>query len=57
MEIFDYSFMVRAFFAGVVIAALASSLGVFVVVRRYSIYIQTLYWRYFYQVLWRLLLL
>lgn len=36
MEIFEYSFMIRAFAAGIIIAALASSLGVFVVVRRYS---------------------
>ncbi len=36
MEIFEYSFMLRAFTAGIIIAALASSLGVFVVVRRYS---------------------
>lgn len=36
MEIFEYSFMLRAFAAGIVVAALASLLGVFVVVRRYS---------------------
>ena len=36
MEIFQYDFMIRAFAAGIVIAALASSLGLFVVVRRYS---------------------
>lgn len=36
MEIFEYSFMLRAFWIGVVIAILASTLGMFVVVRRYS---------------------
>ncbi|HRF56530.1 MAG TPA: metal ABC transporter permease [Campylobacterales bacterium] len=36
MEIFEYSFMIRAFLAGSIIAVLASSLGLFVVVRRYS---------------------
>jgi zinc transport system permease protein len=36
MEIFEYSFMIKAFLAGSIIAVLASSLGLFVVVRRYS---------------------
>lgn len=36
MEIFEFSFMIRAFVAGIIIAALASLLGLFVVVRRYS---------------------
>jgi zinc transport system permease protein len=36
MEIFEYSFMVRAFLSGILIAIMASSLGLFVVVRRYS---------------------
>lgn len=36
MEIFEYSFMIRAFLAGVLIATLAPALGLFVVVRRYS---------------------
>jgi zinc transport system permease protein len=36
MEIFEYSFMIRAFLAGIAIAALSSFLGLFVVVRRYS---------------------
>lgn len=36
MEIFEYSFMIRAFLAGISIAALSSFLGLFVVVRRYS---------------------
>jgi len=36
VEIFEYSFMIRAFLAGSIIAVLASSLGLFVVVRRYS---------------------
>lgn len=37
MEIFEYSFMIRAFLAGIIVAILASSLGLFVVVRRYSL--------------------
>jgi len=36
MEIFDYTFMIRAFTAGIFIAILAPTLGTFVVVRRYS---------------------
>ena len=36
MEILQYDFMIRAFIAGIFIAILASSLGMFVVVRRYS---------------------
>jgi zinc transport system permease protein len=36
MEIFEYSFMIRAFIAGIFIAILAPTLGTFVVVRRYS---------------------
>ncbi|TYP51676.1 metal ABC transporter permease [Thermosediminibacter litoriperuensis] len=37
MEIFAYSFMVRAFIAGVAAAVLTSTIGVFVVLRRMSI--------------------
>ncbi|ADL06857.1 metal ABC transporter permease [Thermosediminibacter oceani] len=37
MEIFSYSFMVRAFIAGVIAAVLTSTIGVFVVLRRMSI--------------------
>jgi zinc transport system permease protein len=36
VEIFEFSFMIRAFVSGAIIAALASLLGLFVVVRRYS---------------------
>lgn len=36
MEIFEYDFMIRAFFVGGIVALLASILGMFVVVRRYS---------------------
>ena len=36
MEIFQYTFMLKAFLAGTMIAAIASSLGMFVVVKRFS---------------------
>jgi len=36
MEIFQYTFMIKAFLAGTMIAAIASSLGMFVVVKRFS---------------------
>lgn len=36
MEIFQYTFMIKAFLAGTLIAAIASSLGIFVVVKRFS---------------------
>jgi len=36
MEIFQYTFMLKAFLAGTLIAAIASSLGMFVVVKRFS---------------------
>ena len=42
MEMFEYDFMIRAFIAGIFIAILASSLGMFVVVRRYSMLSDTL---------------
>jgi len=42
MEMFEYAFMIKAFIAGIFIAILASSLGMFVVVRRYSMLSDTL---------------
>ena len=42
MEMFEYDFMIKAFIAGIFIAILASSLGMFVVVRRYSMLSDTL---------------
>ncbi len=42
MEILHYDFMIRAFISGIFIAILASSLGMFVVVRRYSMLSDTL---------------
>jgi zinc transport system permease protein len=41
-EIFQYSFMVRAFAAGIIIAAVAPVIGSFLVVRRYSLIADTL---------------
>jgi zinc transport system permease protein len=41
-EIFQYSFMVRAFIAGLIIAAVAPVIGSFLVVRRYSLIADTL---------------
>ena len=41
-EIFQYDFMVRAFAAGLVIAVLAPTIGVFLVVKRYSLLADTL---------------
>jgi len=42
LEIFQYSFMVRAFAAGLIIALLAPVIGIFLVVRRYSLLADTL---------------
>jgi len=42
MEMFQYDFMIKAFIAGIFIAMLAPSLGIFVVVRRYSMLSDTL---------------
>jgi zinc transport system permease protein len=42
LEIFKYDFMIRAFIAGLVIAVLAPAIGVFLVVRRYSLLADTL---------------
>lgn len=42
LEIFQYDFMIRAFVAGLVIAVLAPAIGVFLVVRRYSLLADTL---------------
>lgn len=42
LEIFQYDFMVRAFIAGLIIAILAPAIGVFLVVRRYSMLADTL---------------
>lgn len=41
-EIFQYDFMVRAFLAGVMIAILAPTVGLFLVVKRYSLLADTL---------------
>jgi len=42
LSIFQYDFMVRAFIAGIIIALLAPLIGVFLVVRRYSLLADTL---------------
>ncbi|MEN9327635.1 MAG: zinc transporter, integral rane protein [Candidatus Parcubacteria bacterium] len=42
LEIFQYDFMVRAFIAGVTISILAPLIGMFLVVRRYSLIADTL---------------
>ncbi len=42
LTIFQYDFMVRAFIAGLIIAAVAPAIGIFLVVRRYSMLADTL---------------
>lgn len=42
LEIFQYDFMIRAFMAGVVIAIIAPAIGIFLVVRRFSLIADTL---------------
>jgi len=42
MEIFEYSFMINAMIAGVIIAILAATFGIFVVVKRYAMLSDTL---------------
>ncbi|GFP32226.1 zinc transport system permease protein [Candidatus Hakubella thermalkaliphila] len=42
LEIFQYSFMIRAFAAGLIIAVIAPIMGVFLIVRRYSLFADTL---------------
>ena len=42
LEMFEYDFMQRALLAGIIIAALASISGTFVVLRRYSLIGETL---------------
>lgn len=42
LEIFQYDFMIRAFIAGSIIAVLAPFIGIFLVVRRYSLMADTL---------------
>jgi zinc transport system permease protein len=42
LEIFQYDFMVRAFIAGTIIAAISPLIGTFLVVRRYSMMADTL---------------
>ena len=37
LDIFDYSFMIRALAAGVLVAAAVPLLGIFLVARRYSL--------------------
>jgi zinc transport system permease protein len=42
LEIFTYGFMVRAFIAGIMIAAIAPAIGTFLVAKRYSLIADTL---------------
>lgn len=42
LEIFQYDFMLRAFIAGLIISVLAPSIGIFLVVKRYSLLTDTL---------------
>lgn len=42
LSIFEYSFMIRAFAAGIAIALIAPTIGTFLVVRRYSLVADTL---------------
>jgi zinc transport system permease protein len=42
LEIFQYSFMIRAFTAGLIIAVVAPVIGIFLIVRRYSLFADTL---------------
>lgn len=42
LDIFHYDFMVRAFLAGIIIGVLAPAIGVFLVMRRYSLLADTL---------------
>lgn len=42
LDIFQYDFMIRAFIAGFIIAILAPSIGIFLVVKRYSLLTDTL---------------
>ena len=42
LEIFQFDFMVRAFMAGVIIAVIAPLVGIFLVIRRYSLMADTL---------------
>jgi zinc transport system permease protein len=42
LEIFTYGFMARAFIAGIIIAAIAPSIGTFLVAKRYSLIADTL---------------
>src|SRR5664279_4505225 len=42
LELFQYSFMVRGFEAGIIIAVIAPLIGIFLVLRRYSLIADTL---------------
>ncbi len=42
LELFQYDFMIRAFIAGIIIAIIAPLIGIFLVVRRYSLVADTL---------------
>jgi zinc transport system permease protein len=42
LELFSYDFMLRAFAAGIVTAIVAPSIGIFLVMRRYSFMADTL---------------
>jgi zinc transport system permease protein len=42
LEIFSYNFMLRAFAAGIIIAAIAPAIGTFLVAKRYSLFADTL---------------
>jgi zinc transport system permease protein len=42
LEIFQYDFMLRAFFVGIVIGVIAPIIGLFLIVRRYSLFADTI---------------
>lgn len=42
LEIFQYDFMLRAFFVGIIIGVIAPIIGLFLIVRRYSLFADTI---------------